>query len=230
MINDQPPFNPTFITQGALFAHAPEAVFLEETVETDQDQLKTEPGDQALPSRHHAPAPVHRDHRGLVVLRRLLRILHLRNPRGRADHLRWHAEDHTNRATRRYPADCRHRPNRRAAPQGHRAEERALLDPRSIDARVRRAGEATLQRALAERGEEDVLQVLWLQNETLPEHARQRQLPSRFDDAALHALLAAPVTNARPAALLANTEDGLPTPTLPPLHLRGSKTFTPTSE
>lgn len=41
VINDQPPFNPTFITQGALFAHTPEAVFLEETVETDQDRCET---------------------------------------------------------------------------------------------------------------------------------------------------------------------------------------------
>jgi hypothetical protein len=49
---------------------------------------------------------------------------------------------------------------------------------------------------------------------------RQRQLPSHFDDAGLHALLAAPVAHARPAALLANAGQGQPTPTLPPLHLR----------
>lgn len=89
-----------------------------------------------------------------------------------------------------------------------------------VDARARRIGEATLQQALAERGEDDGLQVLWLQDDALPPRPRQRQLPSHFDDAGLHALLAAPVAHARPAALLANAEDGLPAPTLPPLHLR----------
>ncbi|PZS88947.1 hybrid sensor histidine kinase/response regulator [Stenotrophomonas maltophilia] len=89
-----------------------------------------------------------------------------------------------------------------------------------VDARARRIGEATLQQALAERGEDDALQVLWLQDDALPAHPRQRQLPSHFDDAALHALLAAPAAHARPAALLANAEQGQPTPTLPALHLR----------
>lgn len=41
VINDQAPFNPVFITQGALFARSPEAVFLEETVETDQGRCET---------------------------------------------------------------------------------------------------------------------------------------------------------------------------------------------
>ena len=87
-----------------------------------------------------------------------------------------------------------------------------------VDARARRIGEATLQQALAERGEDDGLQVLWLQDDALPPRPRQRQLPSHFDDAGLHALLAAPVAHARPAALLANAGQGQPT--LPPLHLR----------
>ncbi len=87
-----------------------------------------------------------------------------------------------------------------------------------VDARTRRIGEATLQQALAERGEDDGLQVLWLQDDALPPRPRQRQLPSHFDDAGLHALLAAPVAHARPAALLANAGQGQPT--LPPLHLR----------
>ncbi|HEL2980886.1 TPA: response regulator [Stenotrophomonas maltophilia] len=89
-----------------------------------------------------------------------------------------------------------------------------------VDARARRIGEATLQQALAERGEDDALQVLWLQDDALTARPRQRQLPSHFDDAALHALLAPPATHARPAALLAIAEDGLPAPALPPLHLR----------
>lgn len=89
-----------------------------------------------------------------------------------------------------------------------------------VDARARRIGEATLQQALAERGEDDGLQVLWLQDDAPPPRPRQRQLPSHFDDAGLHALLAAPVAHARPAALLANAGQGQPTPTLPPLHLR----------
>ncbi|EOW2139138.1 ATP-binding protein [Stenotrophomonas sp. GD03908] len=89
-----------------------------------------------------------------------------------------------------------------------------------VDARARRIGEATLQQALAERGEDDALQVLWLQDDALPARPRQRQLPSHFDDAALHALLAAPVAHARPAALLVNAGQGQPAPPLPPLHLR----------
>lgn len=89
-----------------------------------------------------------------------------------------------------------------------------------VDARARRNGEVTLQRALAERGEDDALRVLWLQDEALPQHPRQHQLPAHFDDAALHALLAVPVAHARPAALLANAEDGQPAAALPPLHLR----------
>ncbi len=89
-----------------------------------------------------------------------------------------------------------------------------------VDARARRNGEVTLQRALAERGEDDALRVLWLQDEALPPHPRQHQLPAHFDDAALHALLAVPVVHARPAALLANAEDGQPAAALPPLHLR----------
>ncbi|PJL60310.1 ATP-binding protein [Stenotrophomonas maltophilia] len=89
-----------------------------------------------------------------------------------------------------------------------------------VDARARRNGEATLQQALAERGEDDALQVLWLQEDTPAQRPRQRQLLPHFDDAALHGLLAAPATPARPAALLANAEDGMPAPTPPPLHLR----------
>ncbi len=89
-----------------------------------------------------------------------------------------------------------------------------------VDARARRNGEVTLQRALAERGEDDALRVLWLQDEALPQHPRQHQLPAHFDDAALHTLLAVPVAHARPAALLANAEDGQPAAALPPLHLR----------
>ncbi len=41
VIGDRAPFNPVFITQGALFANSPETVFLEETVETDQDRCET---------------------------------------------------------------------------------------------------------------------------------------------------------------------------------------------
>ncbi|MGF6417082.1 hypothetical protein ABH900_000543 [Stenotrophomonas sp. AN71] len=41
VITDQAPFDPVFITQGALFTRSPEAVFLEETVETDQDRCET---------------------------------------------------------------------------------------------------------------------------------------------------------------------------------------------
>lgn len=89
-----------------------------------------------------------------------------------------------------------------------------------VDARARRNGEVTLQRALAERGEDDALRVLWLQDEALSPHPRQHQLPAHFDDAALHALLVVPVAHARPAALLANAEDGQPAAALPPLHLR----------
>ncbi|MCU1126405.1 response regulator [Stenotrophomonas maltophilia] len=104
----------------------------------------------------------------------------------------------------------------RAAPRPAQPAPAWLL----VDARARRIGEVTLQQALAERGEEDALQVLWLQDDALPARPRQRQLPAHFDDAALHALLAAPAAPARPAALLANAEEGQPSPTLPPLHLR----------
>ncbi|VEF34589.1 two-component system sensor protein [Stenotrophomonas maltophilia] len=89
-----------------------------------------------------------------------------------------------------------------------------------VDARARRNGEATLQLALSERGDDDALQVLWLQEGALPQRQRQRQLPPHFDDAALHALLAAPVAPARPAALLASADNEHPAATLPPLHLR----------
>jgi len=89
-----------------------------------------------------------------------------------------------------------------------------------VDARARRNGEATLQLALNDRGDDDALQVLWLQEGALPQRPRQRQLPPHFDDAALHALLAAPVAPARPAALLASADNEQPTATLPPLHLR----------
>ncbi|MHC1653354.1 ATP-binding protein [Stenotrophomonas maltophilia] len=89
-----------------------------------------------------------------------------------------------------------------------------------IDARARRHGEATLQQALAERGDDDGLQVLWLQDDAMPARPRQQALPAHFDDAALHALLAAPTTQARPAALLVNAEEGPATTALPPLHLR----------
>ncbi|MGG6316041.1 ATP-binding protein [Stenotrophomonas geniculata] len=104
----------------------------------------------------------------------------------------------------------------RAVPRPGRQAPAWLL----VDARARRNGEVTLQRALAERGEDDALRVLWLQDEALPPHPRQHQLPAHFDDAALHALLAVPVAHARPAALLANAEDGQPAAALPPLHLR----------
>jgi len=89
-----------------------------------------------------------------------------------------------------------------------------------VDARARRNGEATLQLALGDRGDDDALQVLWLQEGALPQRPRQRQLPPHFDDAALHALLAAPVAHARPAALLASADNEQPAATLPPLHLR----------
>ncbi|HGM5045335.1 TPA: ATP-binding protein [Stenotrophomonas maltophilia] len=89
-----------------------------------------------------------------------------------------------------------------------------------VDARARRNGEATLQLALNDRGDDDALQVLWLQESALPQRPRQRQLPPHFDDAALHALLAAPVAPARPAALLASADNEQPAATLPPLHLR----------
>ncbi|WP_422348131.1 ATP-binding protein [Stenotrophomonas sp. DR009] len=102
----------------------------------------------------------------------------------------------------------------RAAPRPAQPAPAWLL----VDARARRIGEVTLQQALAERGEDDALQVLWLQDDALPVRPRQRQLPAHFDDAALHALLAAPAAPVRPAALLANAEEGQPT--LPPLHLR----------
>lgn len=41
VINDEAPYNPVFITQGALFPQPPEAVFLEETVETERDRCGT---------------------------------------------------------------------------------------------------------------------------------------------------------------------------------------------
>ncbi|HEL3783679.1 TPA: DUF1176 domain-containing protein [Stenotrophomonas maltophilia] len=40
-INDQAPFNPVFITQGALFPYSRELMFVEETVETDRDRCGT---------------------------------------------------------------------------------------------------------------------------------------------------------------------------------------------
>lgn len=104
----------------------------------------------------------------------------------------------------------------RTAPQPGQPAAAWLL----VDARARRSGEAMLQQALAERGDDDALQVLWLQDDAPAQRPRQRQLPTHFDDAALHALLAAPVTPARPAALLSSAGDGVPAPVLPPLHLR----------
>ncbi|WP_312647108.1 response regulator, partial [Stenotrophomonas sp.] len=64
------------------------------------------------------------------------------------------------------------------------------------------------------------LQVLCLQDDALPARHHQHRLPAHFDDPALHALLAAPATQARPAALLANAEEAQPAAALPPLHLR----------
>lgn len=104
----------------------------------------------------------------------------------------------------------------RTAPQPGQPAPAWLL----VDARARRSGEAMLQQALAERGDDDALQVLWLQDDAPAQRPRQRQLPTHFDDAALHALLAAPVTPARPAALLSSAGDGVPAQVLPPLHLR----------
>ncbi|WP_182068695.1 hybrid sensor histidine kinase/response regulator [Stenotrophomonas pavanii] len=104
----------------------------------------------------------------------------------------------------------------RAAPRPGQPAPAWLL----VDARARRSGEATLQQALAERGDDDTLQVLWLQDDAPAQRPRQRQLPTHFDDAAVHALLAAPATPARPAALLANADDAQPAASLPPLHLR----------
>ncbi|MDT3558440.1 ATP-binding protein [Stenotrophomonas maltophilia group sp. msm1] len=104
----------------------------------------------------------------------------------------------------------------RTAPQPGQPAPAWLL----VDARARRSGEAMLQQALAERGDDDALQVLWLQDDAPAQRPRQRQLPTHFDDAALHALLAAPVTPTRPAALLSSAGDGVPAPVLPPLHLR----------
>ncbi|QKW58470.1 hybrid sensor histidine kinase/response regulator [Stenotrophomonas sp. NA06056] len=89
-----------------------------------------------------------------------------------------------------------------------------------VDARHRRTGEAALQRALAERGADDTLQVLWLQDDPVAPRPRQQQLHSTFNDAALHALLAQPTATARPAALLANAEDAQPAAMLPSLGLR----------
>ncbi|AWH23019.1 MULTISPECIES: hybrid sensor histidine kinase/response regulator [Stenotrophomonas] len=88
-----------------------------------------------------------------------------------------------------------------------------------VDARQRRQGEATLQRALAERGDDDAMQVLWLQDDAAPARPRQQQLPAAFTDAALHTLLGAPMASARPAPLLA-ADAGVPLPTLPALGLQ----------
>ncbi|HFK2920823.1 TPA: ATP-binding protein [Stenotrophomonas maltophilia] len=88
------------------------------------------------------------------------------------------------------------------------------------DARARRNGGATLQQVVAERGEDDILQLLWLQDEAMPARARQHRLPTDFDDAALHALLGAPAAHARPSALLASAEALPPATALAPLHLR----------
>ncbi|OBU68975.1 hybrid sensor histidine kinase/response regulator [Stenotrophomonas maltophilia] len=104
----------------------------------------------------------------------------------------------------------------RAAPRPGQPAPAWLL----VDARARRGGEATLQRVLAGRGEDDALQVLWLQDDAGPPRPHQHALPAHFDDAALHALLAAPVTQARPAALLADAGDGQQAAALPPLNLR----------
>ncbi|MDR2960252.1 MAG: response regulator [Stenotrophomonas sp.] len=88
------------------------------------------------------------------------------------------------------------------------------------DARARRNGGATLQQVVAERGEDDTLQLLWLQDEAMPARARQHRLPTDFEDAALHALLGAPVAHARPSALLASAEALPAAAALAPLHLR----------
>ncbi|AWH55002.1 hybrid sensor histidine kinase/response regulator [Stenotrophomonas sp. ESTM1D_MKCIP4_1] len=104
----------------------------------------------------------------------------------------------------------------RAAPRPGQPPPAWLL----VDGRARRGGEATLQRALAERGADDTLQVLWLQDEPAPAHPRQHHLPLAFSDAALHTLLAAPAASARPAALLATAEHGQAPATLSPLGLR----------
>lgn len=89
-----------------------------------------------------------------------------------------------------------------------------------VDAHARRGAEATLQQALAERGVDDALQVLWLQDDPLPARPRQHWLPAHVEDAALHALLAAPVAQPRPSALLTHADQGQAAPALPPLHLR----------
>ncbi|AWH51082.1 hybrid sensor histidine kinase/response regulator [Stenotrophomonas sp. SAU14A_NAIMI4_5] len=104
----------------------------------------------------------------------------------------------------------------RAAPRPGQPSPAWLL----VDARSRRGGEATLLRTLAERGADDTLQVLWLQDEPAPAQARQQQLPASFNDAHLHAVLAAPTASVRPAALLATAERGQAPATLPPLDLR----------
>ncbi|HIE5356303.1 TPA: ATP-binding protein [Stenotrophomonas maltophilia] len=89
-----------------------------------------------------------------------------------------------------------------------------------IDARACRSGGTRLRQALAARGEDDTLQVLWLQDEPLPAQARHRQLPVAFEDAALHALLATPTASARPSAWLAAAEEGQAPAALPALGLR----------
>ncbi|SFR89387.1 Hpt sensor hybrid histidine kinase [Stenotrophomonas maltophilia] len=104
----------------------------------------------------------------------------------------------------------------RAAPRPGHAAPAWLL----IDARARRSGGTRLRQALAARGEDDTLQVLWLQDEPLPAQARHRQLPVAFEDAALHALLAAPTASARPSAWLAAAEEGQAPAALPALGLR----------
>ncbi|WP_303637015.1 ATP-binding protein [Stenotrophomonas tuberculopleuritidis] len=104
----------------------------------------------------------------------------------------------------------------RTAPRPGRNAAAWLL----VDARQRRSGEAALQRALAERGDDDALQVLWLQDTALAPRPRQQQLCSTFSDAELHALLAPPAATARPAALLADAAAATPAAALPALQLR----------
>lgn len=104
----------------------------------------------------------------------------------------------------------------RAAPRPGQPAPAWLL----IDARQRRSGEAALQQALAERSEDDTLQVLWLQDTASPPRPRQQQLPTAFTDAALHALLALPTPSARPQALLATADAAQAESTLPALGLR----------
>ncbi|MBH1665162.1 response regulator [Stenotrophomonas maltophilia] len=104
----------------------------------------------------------------------------------------------------------------RAVPRPGHAAPAWLL----IDAPARRSGGTRLRQALAARGEDDTLQVLWLQDEPLPAQERHRQLPVAFEDAALHALLATPTASARPSAWLAAAEEGQAPAALPALGLR----------